>query len=83
MKEKLIEVQWPNGKSSLVLPGADWFQIALEAGISIPAGCLGGSCGACEVEINGKIIRPCVTNVPCEESGKIQFEFAIDPYWEN
>ena len=51
------------------------------AGVSIPAGCLGGSCGACEIEVNGKTVRACISTVPASKSAKLSVEFATDPYW--
>ena len=55
---------------------------AKQAGIEIPTGCLGGSCGACEIEVNGEIIRACVTSIPEETSGQIKITFAADPFWQ-
>ena len=57
MKQTYLEIEWPNGASSKVVSGGDWFKAAKEAGIEIPTGCLGGSCGACEIEVNGEIIE--------------------------
>ncbi|MEY3726468.1 MAG: hypothetical protein RI971_1045 [Chloroflexota bacterium] len=52
-----------------------------QAGFSIPTGCLGGSCGACEIDVNGKTIRACIATVPPSKSGALTVEFATDPYW--
>lgn len=82
MKISDIKIEWPNGHYSYAKPGTDWLKLAKEEGVVIPTGCLGGSCGACEIEINGKVIRSCVSNVPEEASGEIKVEFAKDPYWE-
>ena len=79
MTEILIE--WPNGKYSTTNPGGDWLSLAKQAGLEIPTGCLGGSCGACEIEVNGKVIRACISSVPNEQSGKLKVEFAYDPFW--
>ena len=54
---------------------------ANEAGISIPTGCLGGSCGACEIEVNGKVVRACISTVPPSKSGQLTVDFATDPHW--
>jgi aerobic-type carbon monoxide dehydrogenase small subunit (CoxS/CutS family) len=51
------------------------------AGISIPTGCLGGSCGACEIDVNGKTVRACISTVPSSKSAKLSVEFATDPHW--
>ena len=57
MKRKDIEIKWSNGNSSIVQCGDDWLKIAFQADFAIPTGCLGGSCGACEIEVNGEIIE--------------------------
>ena len=46
-----------------------------------PTGCLGGSCGACEIDVNGKTIRACIATVPASKSGELSVELASDPYW--
>ena len=79
MKDVLI--QWPNGQQTRCNAGKDWLQAAREAGFSIPTGCLGGSCGACEIDVNGKTIRACIATVPASESGELSVELASDPYW--
>ena len=53
MKEKNIKVIWPNNNETFVSEGDDWFSSAEKAGLEIPAGCLTGSCGACEIDVNG------------------------------
>ena len=54
---------------------------ASEAGVSIPTGCMGGSCGACEIEVNGKVVRACIGSVPAAKSGQLSVEFSADPFW--
>jgi aerobic-type carbon monoxide dehydrogenase small subunit (CoxS/CutS family) len=54
---------------------------ALAAGFAIPTGCLGGSCGACEIEVNGQMVRACIATVPAASSGELTMELASDPYW--
>jgi aerobic-type carbon monoxide dehydrogenase small subunit (CoxS/CutS family) len=54
---------------------------AREAGFSIPTGCLGGSCGACEIEVNGQVVRACIAAVPACRSCALTLELASDPYW--
>ena len=62
MKEtKNIKVIWPNNKETFVSDGDDWFSSAAKAGLEIPTGCLTGSCGACEIDVNGKTVRACVS----------------------
>ena len=60
--------------------GDDWFINAKKANIHIPTGCLSGSCGACEIEVNGKTIRPCITSIELSNQ-KLNIEFTTDPYW--
>ena len=47
----------------------------------IPTGCLGGSCGACEIEVNGTVVRACISTVPAPASSQLKVELATDPYW--
>ncbi|MGK7922423.1 MAG: 2Fe-2S iron-sulfur cluster-binding protein [Trichodesmium sp.] len=45
--------------------GEPFLEVAERAGVTIPTGCLMGSCHACEVEIDGgQIICACITAVP-------------------
>jgi|TARA_A200000159_G_C7015893_1_gene211835 ferredoxin len=76
-----ITVHWPDGHTSHESIGTDWLQTAADAGVAIPTGCLGGSCGACEIEVNGKVVRACISTVPPSKSGQLTVEFATDPYW--
>ena len=76
-----IPVRWPNGRITQERIGADWLQAAADAGIAIPTGCLGGSCGACEIEVNGKVVRACISTLPPSKSGELTVDFATDPYW--
>ena len=76
-----ITVHWPHGRSSMVRPGTDWLVAAHAAGFPIPTGCLGGSCGACEIEVNGQMVRACIATVPASSSGELSVELASDPYW--
>ena len=77
----MITVVWPNGQQTLVTPGTPWLQAAQQAGCLIPTGCLGGSCGACEIEVNGQLVRACIAAVPACRSAQLDVEWASDPYW--
>ena len=77
MKE--VKIIWPNKTTSYCHPGVEWLKAAYDAEIEIPTGCLGGSCGACEIEVNGEVIRACIESVP--EVKEIKVEFFSDPYW--
>ena len=76
-----VRIQWPNGRCGDHIVGSDWLAAAKQAGVSIPTGCMGGSCGACEIEVNGTTVRACISTVPGSKSGQLQVEFASDPYW--
>ncbi len=80
MKKPLIKINWPNNILTEAKEGDDWFVIAKKANINIPTGCLSGSCGACEIDVNGKTIRPCITNIELSNQ-KLNIEFTSDPYW--
>ena len=81
MKKSKIKIKWPNNNESFASVGDDWFKIAKKAGVEIPTGCLTGSCGACEIDINGETIRPCVTNVEDIKTTQLNVNFTTDPYW--
>ena len=76
-----IPVRWPDGRTTQERIGQDWLVAASGAGVSIPTGCLGGSCGACEIDVNGKVVRACISTVPPSKSAKLNVEFATDPHW--
>jgi ferredoxin len=45
--------------------GEPLLDVAERAGVMIPTGCVMGSCGACEVELEGiGDIRSCISSVP-------------------
>ena len=78
---KQVQIHWPAGQITVVTAGCDWLAAAREAGFAIPTGCLGGSCGACEIEVNGTTVRACIATVPASRSGALTVELASDPYW--
>ena len=78
---RTVLVRWPDGRESRESVGCDWLAAAHAAGQSIPTGCLGGSCGACEIEVNGQVVRACVATVPASRAGVLRVELASDPYW--
>ena len=77
MKE--VQINWPNRKARNCYPGVNWLKAAYDADIEIPTGCLVGSCGACEIEVNGEVIRACIESVP--EEKEITVDFFSDPHW--
>ena len=80
MKKLPIKINWPNKILTEANEGDDWFNNAKKANISIPTGCLYGSCGACEIDVNGKTIRPCITSIELSNQ-ELNIEFTTDPYW--
>ena len=84
MKEtKNIKVIWPNNKETFVSEGDDWFSAAEKAGLEIPTGCLTGSCGACEIDVNGETVRACISNIKSNKRSQLNISFTTDPFWED
>lgn len=54
----------PSGKSAEVPGGTKLSLAAYRAGVSIAFNCKLGTCSTCEVLMNGRKVRTCVTNVP-------------------
>ncbi len=82
MKEKNIKVKWPNNKETFVSDGDDWFSSAEKAGLEIPTGCLTGSCGACEIDVDGETVRACVSNIKSNKKSLLKVSLTTDPFWE-
>ena len=82
MKESKIKIRWPNNNFTLVSEGDDWFLSAEKAGLEIPTGCLTGSCGACEIDVNGETIRPCITDIRSNKKCLLKVSLTTDPFWE-
>ena len=83
MKNSRIKIIWPNGTETYASDGDDWFLIAERAGLDIPTGCLTGSCGACEIDVNGDTVRACISNIKSKKNCSLKVSFATDPFWEN
>ena len=81
MKNPKIKIRWPNNKETYASEGDDWFSIAEKAGINIPTGCLTGSCGACEIDVNGKTVRACVSDIKSDKKCKLNVSLTTDPFW--
>jgi ferredoxin len=61
--------------------GESLLDVADRAGVSIPTGCLMGTCHACTVELDdGEIIRACITSVPSEKE-ELTIHLFSDPTW--
>ena len=82
MKEKNIKVLWPNNIETFVSEGDDWFSSAEKAGLEIPTGCLTGSCGACEIDVNGETIRACISGIKNIKECSLKVSLTTDPFWE-
>ena len=82
MKESKIKIIWPNNKETFVSEGDDWFSSAEKAGFKIPTGCLTGSCGACEIDVNGETVRACIRNIKKNKQCKLKVCLTTDPFWE-
>ncbi len=76
-----VTIRWPDGRTTTVASGTAWLEAARQAGMAIPTGCLGGSCGACEIEVNGRMVRACIASVPPSRSDELTVTLAVDPYW--
>ncbi len=81
MKNQTIKIRWPNNKETYASEGDDWFSIAEKAGLDIPAGCLTGSCGACEIDVNGKTVRACISHVKSKNNCTLNVSLTTDPFW--
>ena len=84
MKQSKIKITWPNNIETYASEGDDWFSIAETVGFEIPTGCLTGSCGACEIDVNGETVRACISNIQSTKKGcPLKVSFTTDPYWGN
>ena len=81
MKNSKIKIRWPNNNETYASEGDDWFSIAEKAGIEIPTGCLTGSCGACEIDINGETVRACISFVEGNNKNYLNVSLTTDPFW--
>ena len=81
MKKLQIKIKWPNNKESYASEGDDWFSTAEKAGLEIPTGCLTGSCGACEIDVNGETVRACISNVKSQKNCPLKVTLTTDPFW--
>ena len=81
MKKPKIKIIWPNKIETYASEGDDWFLEAKKAVIEIPTGCLTGSCGACEIDVNGETLRTCITSIKFYKEDSLKIEFTSDPYW--
>ena len=81
MKNSKIKIQWPNNVETYASEGDNWFSSAEKAGLNIPTGCLTGSCGACEIDVNGETIRACITDIKSNKKCLLKVALTTDPFW--
>ena len=81
MKDKKIKIRWSNDKETYASEVDDWFSTAEKAGLQIPTGCLTGSCGACEIDVNGKTIRACISDIKSNKKSLLNVSLTTDPFW--
>ena len=82
MRETNIKIIWPNNNETFVSEGDDWFSSAEKAGLEIPTGCLTGSCGACEIDVNSETVRACISNIKSNKKSTLKVSLTTDPFWE-
>ena len=82
MNKKKFKISWPNNIETYACEGDNWFDIARKAGFEIPAGCLTGSCGACEIDVNGHTVRPCIKSITNKNNSPLKVSLTCDPFWE-
>ena len=83
MKKTKIKIRWSNNSETYASVGDDWFSTAEKAGLEIPTGCLTGSCGACEIDVNGETVRACISNIKNDKKSLLVVSLTTDPFWEN
>ena len=81
MKNTKTKISWPNNVETYASQGDDWFSIAKEAGFEIPTGCLTGSCGACEIDVNGETVRACISEIKSKKECPLRVCLTNDPFW--
>ena len=82
MKKSFIKISWPNNIDTFASEGDNWFSTAEKAGLEIPTGCLTGSCGACEIDVNGETVRACISCIKGVKGNNLNVSLTTDPFWE-
>lgn len=77
-----IEIRFlPDDVVTQAVAGESLLNVAERAGVSIPTGCLMGSCHACEVEIKEVgDVRACISAVPPGHES-LTIHLFSDPSW--
>ena len=81
MKNSRVKIIWQNNIETCVSEGEDWFSAAEKAGLEIPTGCLTGSCGACEIDVNGETVRACISKIESKRKSPLKVSLTTDPFW--
>ena len=81
MKKSKIKIKWQNNLEVYAYEGDDWFSIAKKVGLEIPTGCLTGSCGACEIDVNGETVRACISKIKNNRKCTLRVSLTTDPFW--
>jgi len=81
LKKTKIKIRWPNDNETYASEGDDWLSTAKKAGLEIPTGCLTGSCGACEIDVNGQTVRACVSEIKSNKECLLNVSLTTDPFW--
>ncbi|QQE64324.1 (2Fe-2S)-binding protein [Leptolyngbya sp. BL0902] len=79
----MVTVQFlPDNVTVTAEVGEPLLKVADRAGITIPTGCLMGSCHACEVEVEGEAdpICACISAVPAGVDPLV-INLYVDPTW--
>ncbi|MBD2106908.1 2Fe-2S iron-sulfur cluster-binding protein [Nodosilinea sp. FACHB-13] len=78
-----VSIQFlPDGVTVEAEVGEPLLAVADRAGVSIPTGCLMGSCHACEVDLEGQAdpICACISAVPPGHDALV-VNLYVDPTW--
>lgn len=70
----------PDNIVAMAQPGEPLLEVARRSGVTIPTGCMMGSCHACEVDINGEPHCSCITAVP-DSTDEVVVDLYGDPVW--
>ena len=81
MKNSKVKIIWPNNNETHALEGEDWLSTAKKAGLEIPTGCLTGSCGACEIDVDGETVRACISDIKSNKKCLLKVSLTTDPFW--
>ncbi len=77
-----VQVEFlPDGVTVEAEAGEPMLVVAARAGVTIPTGCLMGSCHACEVELgDGTAVCACISSIPAGQA-HLSINLYSDPLW--